>query len=175
MTSYISSMVGWCRGSNAARFQHSDNDFELVVKSAKHLEFLLENLFNAEGMSVHEKLDSLGPHVLSTEILKQMRYLATIRNKMVHEPGFDALPDRDKFISCYENAVLEMERVSNSSASSSTLPSSSGSGSWASWLTGPTATSIFSFVWSLVVKNNPNGSTRDFGNGHGRRMGNVAN
>jgi len=40
-----------------------------------------------------------------------MRYLATIRNKLIHEPGFDAIPDRAQFIKRFEESVAELQAI----------------------------------------------------------------
>lgn len=38
---------------------HSTNDYELVIKSAKDLEHILEVQYHAEGKGLHEKLTSV--------------------------------------------------------------------------------------------------------------------
>ena len=38
-----------------------------------------------------------------------MRYLATIRNRLIHERGFDAIPDRPTFIKLYVEAENELK------------------------------------------------------------------
>lgn len=38
-----------------------------------------------------------------------MRFLATIRNKLIHERGFDAIPDRSNFINAYEESKKEIQ------------------------------------------------------------------
>jgi hypothetical protein len=40
-----------------------------------------------------------------------MRYLATIRNKLIHERGFDAIPDRKSFIRNFEESVKELQEI----------------------------------------------------------------
>jgi len=40
-----------------------------------------------------------------------MRYLATIRNKLVHERGFDAIPDRNTFIQKFESSQEELKKL----------------------------------------------------------------
>jgi hypothetical protein len=94
-----------------SRFQHAQNDYELVIRSAKELEHTLETAFGAAGKSIHEKLSSLPPDTLPAPLVKQMRFLATIRNKLVHERGFDAIPDRPRFIADFEASVLQLERI----------------------------------------------------------------
>jgi hypothetical protein len=94
-----------------SKFQHAVNDYELVIRSAKELEFILDSSFAATGKSIHEKLNSLPEGSLPAPLIKQMRYLATIRNKLVHERDFHAIPDRAKFIAEFEASVVELERM----------------------------------------------------------------
>jgi hypothetical protein len=94
-----------------SKFQHAANDYELVIRSAKELEFILDSSFAATGKSIHEKLNSLPDGTLPAPLVKHMRYLATIRNKLVHERGFDTVPDRIKFIADFEASVVELEHI----------------------------------------------------------------
>jgi hypothetical protein len=102
-----------------SRFQHAQNDYELVIRSAKELEHTLETAFGASGKSIHEKLSSLPADTLPAPLIKQMRFLATIRNKLVHERGFDSIPDRPRFIADFEASVLQLERILKERAASS--------------------------------------------------------
>ena len=97
-------------GLGQSRFAHSSNDYELVIKSSKDLEFILERDFGAQGRGLHEKISSV-ERELPGQLVRQMRYLATIRNKLIHERGFDSLPDRASLISSYEASALELENI----------------------------------------------------------------
>jgi hypothetical protein len=83
----------------------SDSDIDLAIKTSKRLEGLLETRYGAEGRGLHEKLASVEAK-LSPEALRNGRYVATMRNKVVHEAGF-SLPDRPRFMNCA--AALEKE------------------------------------------------------------------
>ena len=93
-----------------AQFSHSTNDYELAIKSSKELEFLLEHEFSATGKGLHEKISTASSQ-LPPKLVKHMRYLATIRNKLVHERGFDSIPDRESFIWNFEEAVQELTQI----------------------------------------------------------------
>ncbi|RHZ38268.1 hypothetical protein DYB26_003750 [Aphanomyces astaci] len=87
------------------------NDYELVIKCAKELEYILEAEFGATGKGLHEKISAVNGQ-LPPQLVKQMRFLATIRNKLIHERGFDRIPDRDHFILQFEAAAGNLnERV----------------------------------------------------------------
>jgi hypothetical protein len=74
------------------------SDIELAVTTARRLESLLETRFGASGRGLHEKLASVEA-TLPHEVLRDGRYVATMRNKVVHEDSF-SLPDRDRFLRC---------------------------------------------------------------------------
>ena len=97
---------------------HSSNDYELVIKASKELEYYLDTEFGAHGKGLHEKINSVQKD-LPGEIVKKMRYLATIRNKLIHERGFDAIPDRSAFIAAFETSRLEIENIVRSRNSNS--------------------------------------------------------
>lgn len=71
------------------------NPFELVITASRELESLLESHWQAEGKGLHEKLTSI-EHNIPSDIAKRIRYLATIRNKVVHESDY-FLEDTHKF------------------------------------------------------------------------------
>lgn len=89
---------------------HSTNDYELVIKSSKELEYFLETEFHANGKGLHEKITSVQSE-LPAPLCKRMRFLATIRNKLIHERGFDAIPDRSAFIENFESSKKELETI----------------------------------------------------------------
>ena len=84
----------------------STSDIELAVTTARRLESLLETRFGASGRGLHEKLASVEA-TLPPDALRDGRYVATMRNRVVHEDSF-SLPDRDRFLRCaqaFEKAV----------------------------------------------------------------------
>ncbi len=96
--------------SSSQAFQYSNNDYELVIKTSKELEFFLEQEFRASGKGLHEKISSV-QNQLPDSLIKQMRFLATIRNKLIHERGFDKIPDRSTFIASFEKSKEELSLV----------------------------------------------------------------
>jgi hypothetical protein len=72
-------------------------DIELVVSHAKKFEALLEKRFGARGRGLHEKVSSVEAQ-LPAEAVKKLRYVATIRNKFVHEDNVNDLDDREGFL-----------------------------------------------------------------------------
>ena len=88
------------------------NDYELAIRLSKELEYLLENEFNAKGRGLHEKITTGASNgKLDEKLIKRMRFLATIRNKLIHERGFNNIPDRDSFIQAFNDSVKELQLV----------------------------------------------------------------
>jgi hypothetical protein len=92
---------------NKHDFLDCNNDYELAIKASKDLEFILERHFGAHGRGLHEKISSA--RGLSSNLTRDMRYLATIRNKLIHERGFDYIPDRQAFRERFLRSSEELE------------------------------------------------------------------
>jgi len=78
-------------------------EIETAIRYSKEIEGLLETRFGAEGRGLHEKASSV-EHQLPSEILKKLRYIATIRNKVVHETGYQ-IDNFENFVSSCEEAL----------------------------------------------------------------------
>jgi len=89
---------------------YSSNDYELVIKTSKEIEYILEAEFHATGKGLHEKVTSVSSQ-LTPKLCKRLRFLATIRNRLIHERGFDAIPDRNNFIAAFEESKSEIATV----------------------------------------------------------------
>jgi hypothetical protein len=112
-------------GAHQSKEQYSfltcNNDYEFVIKASKELEYILEHDFGATGKGLHEKISSaqsrgeLGTsssnNASQRQLVKDMRYLATIRNKLIHERGFDAIPDRSTFQETFTRSVDELAQL----------------------------------------------------------------
>ncbi|MDO9180372.1 MAG: DNA translocase FtsK 4TM domain-containing protein [Agitococcus sp.] len=61
---------------------------ELAVRYSKQLESILEQKFAAEGRGLHEKVSSV-EDLLSEDLVRKLRWIATMRNKVVHEDDFE--------------------------------------------------------------------------------------
>lgn len=71
------------------------SDIERVIRASKSLEKLLEQQYGAVGRGLHEKASSVEDQ-LDAATLKSLRWVATMRNKVVHEDDFE-LPDPQGF------------------------------------------------------------------------------
>ena len=62
------------------------SSYEIVIENCKDLEGRLAKM-GAEGKGLHEKTSSISA-VLCPELVKKLRAVATIRNKLIHEEDF---------------------------------------------------------------------------------------
>lgn len=100
-------------------FLSCQNDYEFVIKASKELEYILEHDFGAQGKGLHEKISSAQNHGdlgssnnnSQQQLVRDMRYLATIRNKLIHERGFDAIPNRSAFEATFTRSVDELAQL----------------------------------------------------------------
>lgn len=59
-------------------------DIDTAVRGARQLEGLLEQRFGAQGRGLHEKLSSVEAQI-PLPVVKQIRWIASLRNRVVHE------------------------------------------------------------------------------------------
>ncbi|HNS44429.1 MAG TPA: hypothetical protein PKH37_04290 [Alphaproteobacteria bacterium] len=62
-------------------------NIDAIIKASKSLETLLVRKFNASGKGLHEKVSSIESK-LSSDLIAMLRFVATIRNKALHEDNF---------------------------------------------------------------------------------------
>jgi hypothetical protein len=91
---------------------------EIAVKECKKLESLLEQQFGATGRGLHEKVSSVGGR-LPPELVKQIRYIATIRNNLVHEDAFALSPSE---LANYQATCTTVEQQIRSASGNSRTP-----------------------------------------------------
>jgi hypothetical protein len=88
---------------------------ESVIQSTKNLESLLTKELGATGKGLHEKATSV-EHLIPAELLKKIRYIASVRNKLMHESDyvFDGNPDEflkecDRAFGGLNNAAYDLD------------------------------------------------------------------
>ena len=122
--------MGQSASKSIARYT---NDYELVIRASKALETLLEDEFLGHGpnaasapgvggkrqraepsLGLHDKISlatTRDGKPLPATLVKQMRYLATVRNRLVHDRGFDAIPDRPSFVAAFDEAEAQLRAL----------------------------------------------------------------
>lgn len=68
------------------------SDLELAVRECKSIETILVTRFGASGRGLHDKVTSVQGQ-LPDPLVRQLRYIATMRNKLVHEADVERLDD----------------------------------------------------------------------------------
>ncbi|MDD9196579.1 DUF4145 domain-containing protein [Aliivibrio sp. S3MY1] len=63
------------------------SDIDLVVKQSRIIESLLKTHYHAEGKGLHQLITSCEER-LPHEVIRKLRFIATMRNKVVHEEGY---------------------------------------------------------------------------------------
>jgi hypothetical protein len=82
------------------------SQIEIAVTTARRIETLLVEKFHATGKGLHGKLSSVET-TLPDALTKQLRYIATMRNSVVHEDGF-SIPDLDAFVATGNTVIAEL-------------------------------------------------------------------
>ena len=72
------------------------SDLERAIRWSKRFESLLEHRHGARGKGLHQKIDSVESD-LDPGVVRSLRLVATVRNKIVHEDGYDRIDDRKRF------------------------------------------------------------------------------
>ena len=85
------------------------SDIDLAVTKSRRLEQMLERGFGASGRGLHEKTSSVEDR-LPDQLVRKLRLVATVRNKVVHEEG--PIDDRKRFLAAAKEAERELKRLS---------------------------------------------------------------
>ncbi|ELJ8713140.1 DUF4145 domain-containing protein [Vibrio cholerae] len=82
------------------------SEIEQVVLRTRKLETLLREQYHAEGKGLHQLITSCEER-LPHDVIKKLRYVATIRNKVVHEDDY-RLDDRKAFFAVCQECEDEL-------------------------------------------------------------------
>ena len=77
------------------------SDIEKVVVRTRKIEALLRTQYHADGKGLHQLITSCEER-LPHDVIAKLRYIATIRNKVVHEDGFELKSRREFLATCDE-------------------------------------------------------------------------
>ena len=86
-------------------------DYELVIGRCKRLEKMLEARLGASGRGLHEKTSSVEGK-LTPGLVKRLRFIATVRNKLVHEDAGNRIEDARGYKTACDAAEAEIKRLS---------------------------------------------------------------
>lgn len=86
------------------------SDIDLAITRSKKLERLLETRLRAAGRGLHEKVSSVEDR-LPEPLVRKLRKIATIRNKIVHEENYTKLDDRKDFLRTCDEAEKQLRSL----------------------------------------------------------------
>ncbi|MDN3608780.1 DUF4145 domain-containing protein [Vibrio ostreicida] len=82
------------------------SDIEQVVTRTRQIEKLLRTQYHAEGKGLHQLITS-SEERLPHDVIGKLRYIATIRNKIVHEEDYK-LENRNDFLAACDACEKEL-------------------------------------------------------------------
>ena len=92
---------------------HPQNDFELVCRASKELEFFLDSYFRSTAaQGLHDKIITAQPP-LPVALTKKLNYLCHQRNSLVHDRNVNKLEHRDRFIEAFDSSWAELQQIVN--------------------------------------------------------------
>ncbi len=76
-------------------------DLDRIIRKTKRLESLLKKHYRAKGKGLHQLISDVESR-LPNEYVSKLRFIATIRNKAVHEDDFIFENKKDFYNACRE-------------------------------------------------------------------------
>ncbi len=73
------------------------SDLDLAVEWSRRFESILACRYGATGRGLHELIDSVEAD-LPGRAVRDLRLVATVRNRIVHEEGYDRIEGRGDFL-----------------------------------------------------------------------------
>ena len=93
----------------------NENELTEIISYTREIETILKNKFQAEGKGLHTYLDAI-ENKIDYQLLKKLRYIATIRNKAMHDSSFK-LNNLNYYKETAEKCIIELNKVSATKAS----------------------------------------------------------
>jgi hypothetical protein len=83
---------------------------DLAVRRSKRLERLLKQGCGAHGRGLHAQVTSVEAK-LPVGLVKRLRFIATLRNKIIHDLDYRRFDDRAGFIEACDLAERDLEQI----------------------------------------------------------------
>ena len=88
------------------------SDIDLAIRRSKRLEHKLRRNYGVHGRGLHELIDAAkARNALPNALAGRLRFIATIRNKIVHDTAYTKIDDRDGFIAACDSAERELDEL----------------------------------------------------------------
>lgn len=88
------------------RIQRVQADTAGVMEAARWVEWILANRFQADGTGIHSRVSAV-QHRLASELVADLRYLASVRNDFAHNPLAE-VRQPDRFVQTAKRAVRRL-------------------------------------------------------------------
>jgi len=86
------------------------NDIGTIVEFSKEIEQILKKDFNAKGKGLHGLLNSIKNYKLPDKTLKSLRWIASTRNKVLHEEDIE-IKNIKQFIETSKKIIIELKTL----------------------------------------------------------------
>jgi len=86
------------------------SDIDLAIKRSKRIEQILRKEFKASGKGLHELLSSVERN-LPRDLVRDIRLVATVRNKLVHDAEYTRIDDKQRFIAAADDAESGLRKL----------------------------------------------------------------
>lgn len=86
------------------------SDLDLAIRRSKRLERRLRDGLGATGRGLHEMVSSVEKK-LPNDLVRKLRFIATLRNKLVHDLDYHKLDDRRGFVRACDESEREIDQL----------------------------------------------------------------
>ncbi len=88
------------------------SDIDLAVRRSKRLEERLRLNYGLSGRGLHELIDAAkARNALPNDLAGKLRFIATIRNKIVHDTSYTQIDDRRGFLAACDEAERRLDEL----------------------------------------------------------------
>ena len=88
------------------------SDIDLALSRCKRIEQRLRHNYRVDGRGLHELVDAAkAKNGLPTPLVRKLRLIATVRNKIVHDADYTKIEDRRGFVRACDEAERELDEL----------------------------------------------------------------
>ena len=88
------------------------SDVDLAINRSKRLEQKLRRNYRVDGRGLHELVDAAkAKNALPNALVRKLRLVATVRNKIVHDADYTRIDDRKGFVRACDEAERELDEL----------------------------------------------------------------
>lgn len=87
----------------------NEEELAKIISFSREIESILKDKFKAKGKGLHTYIDSI-ENMLNLQLVKDLRYIATIRNKAMHESTFK-MDNLSRYKMVSERTILSLNKL----------------------------------------------------------------